>query len=132
MKWFWTVLAAGLVFVASVVPVPEVPELQDVPLMDKWVHFVMYGGVCLACWLDRLLQWRRQHGGWGLELSSGFVAFTALFPSLLGGGLELWQAYLTTCRSGEWLDWVADMVGVVLAEAVAAVVVLRMRRYGRT
>ena len=32
----------------------------------------------------------------------------------MGGILELMQAYLTTCRSGEWLDFVANTIGVCL------------------
>ena len=37
-----------------------------------------------------------------------------VLPSCLGGILELVQAYLTTCRSGEWLDVIADTIGAVI------------------
>jgi hypothetical protein len=33
---------------------------------------------------------------------------------LLGGLVELGQAYCTTTRSGEWLDFWADSIGVLL------------------
>ena len=36
----------------------------------------------------------------------------------LGGLMELLQAYATTTRSGEWLDFWADSVGVLLGTAV--------------
>ena len=45
----------------------------------------------------------------------------------LGGGLELAQKYLTTCRSGEWLDFMANSAGVVLA-ALVAVILARVCR----
>jgi VanZ family protein len=32
----------------------------------------------------------------------------------MGGMIELAQAYLTTCRSGEWADLLANSIGVVL------------------
>ena len=40
------------------------------------------------------------------------LAFLA--PIAMGGILELMQAYLTTFRSGEWLDFVANTIGVCL------------------
>ncbi len=37
-----------------------------------------------------------------------------LIPIVMGGLIELAQRYLTTCRSGEWLDFVGDTIGVVI------------------
>ena len=37
---------------------------------------------------------------------------------LLGGLMELLQAYCTTTRSGEWLDFWADSLGVLLGNAL--------------
>jgi VanZ family protein len=37
---------------------------------------------------------------------------------LLGGLIELLQAYCTTTRSGEWLDFFADSIGVLLGNAI--------------
>ena len=58
MHWIlqnlWSLLAYAAVFTLSVIPVPEVPELEQVPIFDKWVHFVMYGGICCCVWYDLL------------------------------------------------------------------------------
>ncbi|MDE6633979.1 MAG: antibiotic resistance protein VanZ, partial [Bacteroidaceae bacterium] len=35
----------AIVIVLSLAPIPEVPHLPNISLLDKWVHFVMYGGV---------------------------------------------------------------------------------------
>ena len=43
----------------------------------------------------------------------------------LGGSVELIQAYCTTTRSGEWLDFYADTVGVLLGAGIG----LLMYRY---
>ena len=36
----------------------------------------------------------------------------------MGGLIEIMQATLTDCRSGEWLDFAADAVGVLFGAAV--------------
>lgn len=58
--WLWTFLATFSVTVLSLAPIPENPPLGDVPLIDKWVHFVMYGGVVSAVWLDLYLRVKRK------------------------------------------------------------------------
>ncbi len=97
-----------LIAVVSLIPVPEVPRLDDVPFLDKWVHFVMYGALALAAWFD-LCRSR-------CTLTFGRVFwFAIVLPIVWGGLMELGQAYLTTCRSGDWLDFAANSVGVLLA-----------------
>lgn len=109
LKYFWSILATLTAFVLSVMPVPEMPDLDDVPLMDKWVHMLMYAGVATAVWFDayRSRDDRR--------VTPAILLRAVLFPILLGGALELWQKYLTDCRSGEWLDFVADTIGTLVA-----------------
>ena len=102
-----SLLAASVITVASLIPVPEV-VIPDVPLYDKWAHFIMYGGLCLIIWWEYLRQhvrvdWRRAF--WGAVVA----------PIVMSGLLELAQAYLTTTRSGDWLDFVANIIGVLLA-----------------
>jgi len=112
-------LVTAAIIVLSLAPIPEMPQLPDVKLLDKWVHFVMYGGLCLIIWWEYL----RQHctTNWKRAAIGAIV-----LPIVLGGLLELGQAYLTTCRSGEWMDFVADSVGVLLAIVVAYPVLARV------
>lgn len=106
-------LALLAITVASLIPVPDVPELDDVPFFDKWVHFVMYGGLTLAMWFD----WWRQ-SRWAMPQCSFIIASFA-FPAVWGGLMELAQAYLTTCRSGDWIDFYADCFGALLGVIIA-------------
>lgn len=103
MTWFVTIV----IIVLSMIPVPEVPELDNVPFFDKWVHFVMYAALSLVVWMDRVLIRRK-------KMSGTLWTFLFVYPSVLGGVMELAQAYLTTCRSGEWLDFYADVFGSLL------------------
>lgn len=93
------IVATLCIAVLSLAPIPEKAPLSDVPFIDKWVHFVMYGGVTLAMWIDR----RGRFSWWSVA-----------WPVALGGLMELSQA-CTTYRSGDWLDFWADAFGVLLA-----------------
>lgn len=113
IKYPLTWLVSVVVVVLSTVPVPEVPELEDVPFFDKWVHFVMYASLSEAIWMDRRLICRR-------VMRPLLWVFLFVYPSVMGGLMELVQAYLTTCRSGDWVDFYADMFGALLGLIVCA------------
>lgn len=102
-----TFLLAFAIVLLSLLPIPDVRTTVEVPLMDKWAHMVMYGVLTLVIWLEYIRAHRQMRGRRLLLL-----AFLA--PIAMGGVLELMQAYLTTCRSGEWLDFVANSIGAVV------------------
>lgn len=86
------------IWVLCLIPIPDIEPLHGFNLLDKWTHFVMYGVFSYAvCYEHKRISWH-----------------TIVLPILMGGMIELAQAYLTTCRSGEWLDLLANSIGVVL------------------
>ena len=99
-------VASGIVLL-SVIPIPDMKMGVEVPLADKWTHMVMYGVLTLVIWFE----YRRSHQHWD---TWKLLLFAFLAPIAMGGALELIQAYLTTCRSGEWLDFVANSIGVCI------------------
>ena len=105
-------LVAAAVVVLSLAPMHRLPPLPDVGLLDKWAHLVMYGALSLTVWWEHTR--RRPAPSWPAAAVGAM-----LLPALLGGALELAQAWLTTCRSGEWLDFVADCLGVLLGTLLA-------------
>ena len=92
------------IWVLCLIPIPETP-LSDISLVDKWTHFVMYGVLTLV------MLWERGKNPMKPMIS---VWQLLLIPIVMGGLIELAQRYLTTCRSGEWLDFVGDTIGVVI------------------
>lgn len=100
---------ALVIWLACMIPVPETP-LNDVNLIDKWTHFVMYGTLTFSLWHE----YRRIHKILPLHngIKGGFVCIVC--PIAMGGAVELAQAYLTTCRSGDWFDFVCNTIGVVV------------------
>lgn len=102
-----TFLLALAIVLLSLLPIPDVRMTVEVPLVDKWTHMVMYGVLTLVIWLEYIRAHRQMR-----SLRLLLLAFFA--PIAMGGALELMQAYLTTCRSGEWLDFVANSIGAVV------------------
>ncbi len=96
---FMAVLWTLLIFIGCFTPSKEIPKV-DVPLIDKWVHIVMFAGF----------------GFWWLmafpkKLLQNFV-ITVLAGIATGGAIELLQGALTSLgRSCEFMDWVADSLG---------------------
>lgn len=138
----------------SLLPFPDVPQLGDIPLMDKWVHFVMYGGAALAAWTEWAwtaarcgrtsarrgevsarrdgIAARREEGRAGRSLLPAALWLAVVCPVAFGALMEVAQA-CTPYRSGDFADFVADAVGVALAMplglwVVRPVVAHRVRR----
>jgi len=110
----------ALIWVLSLAPFfPETP-LDDVAFIDKWVHVVMYGGTFTILWIE----YSRNH----LSADYEKLFFWAwLAPVAMSGAIELIQEYLTTTRSGEWLDLAANSTGISLAGLIG-LLILRFRR----
>ncbi|MCK9160306.1 MAG: hypothetical protein WCR45_00100 [Bacteroidaceae bacterium] len=94
---------------------PPKTELDEVPDIDKMVHFCMYLGLSGMIWLEFF----KAHKGFkSLPIKRAIIG-SSLFPLLFGGCIELAQKYLTTYRSGEWLDFFTDFLGVFFASLIA-------------
>lgn len=130
-------LLITIIWVICMVPVPETP-LDDVKFIDKWTHLTMYGTLVLVIMAEyghrKHLNARPQSdrlngttnfnpnlnanpnidpnlGGFNIKrlLVGGLLA-----PIIMGGLVELAQAYLTNgVRSGDWLDFAANSCGAL-------------------
>ena len=100
---------------------PPQTELNNISNIDKLVHTCMYGGLSIIIWWEYLRKhdticWKR------------FIPISVVFPIMMSGIIELLQAYCTTNRSGEWLDFVANSFGVVLAFIAGNLVLRRIMK----
>lgn len=114
-RYPFTLLLALAIVLLSLLPIPDIKLAEDVPLADKWTHMVMYGALTLVIWID----YKRAHRQYNAKR---LFVFAFLAPIAMGGTLELMQAYLTTCRSGEWLDFVANTIGVCIGTIVGILI----------
>lgn len=104
------------IWIVCLIPIPETP-LSDVALMDKWTHIALYF-VLTSCiyWED--LKSRRPLTSKRLFI----IAF--LTPLLMGGLIEIVQATCTHGnRSGDWYDFLANSIGVILAQLIGILLV---------
>ena len=112
---FLTVLVTAIIITLSTIPIPEKAPMSDVPLIDKWVHMLMYMGLVCVRWFDHVARNKR------VAKRKHFL-FMFLYATLLGGLMELVQAYLTTCRSGDWVDFEADAIGAAIGVGLSLLV----------
>ena len=89
---------------------PPTTDLSNIPNIDKIVH------VCML-WLEFLRAHRRDRTPMWHAWVGAFVC-----PVLFSGAVELLQAFCTTYRGGDWLDFAANTTGAVLASLVACFV----------
>ncbi len=116
-----SILAIAAVWVVCMIPIPETP-LDNVAMIDKWTHFVMYCTIVVCIMAEyghrkRTVNWRR--------LTVGGI----VLPVTMGGLVELAQAYLTNgVRSGDWLDFLANSVGVLIGCVIGIPLALFLSR----
>ena len=107
-----TSLLVVAIWVLCLIPtVPETP-LSSFSLIDKWTHLVMYGTLVAVIWWE----YTRQHT---TNNTRRLFLLVFLAPVAMGGLVELAQAYCTGGRrSGEWFDFAANTIGVVLGTLI--------------
>ena len=90
---------------------PPQTEMETIPGIDKLVHTCMYGGLCFLLWVEYL----RTHR----ELNSRKMFWGGIIlPIAMSGIIELLQSYCTEYRGGDWVDFAANSLGVILAAMV--------------
>lgn len=101
-------LCIAVIWVACFCTPPHT-SLDDVPLMDKWTHILMYCGTCSVIWVEHLRRYRSSSSPHLLFLWAWFA------PVMMSGLIEILQAYCTGGRrSGDWLDFIANAIGATL------------------
>jgi VanZ family protein len=94
----WVILIGYL----CLAPADEFKKVHiTIPYFDKVVHF----GLFLI--LGMLIGAKRE-----FRLAVTIYFWQVFFSVIYGGLIELAQNYFTTSRKGDWMDWVADLVGL--------------------
>lgn len=113
-KYPFSCLLIVAIWVVCLIPLPETP-LSEVRLIDKWTHVTMYLVLVVVIWAEYL----KAHA----HVNKGrILLFAMLAPIAMGGLIEIVQATCTGgVRSGEWLDFLADAVGVAVGQVIGIV-----------
>ena len=104
--WKSFVLTAIICYLSFAQPseFEKIPKIK-IEHLDKIVHIIMYFALTLT-----LLYEHKFH----LKILPK-VALYISYPILLGGCIEIAQQSWFYPRTGEWVDWLADILGTILA-----------------
>lgn len=120
---FLTILVSFVIFVGTCLIKPsQVPDLPSGLPWDKIVHFGMFFLLSAVSLID----YYRLHKG--KPPMSRWIFWGFVVPALYGGVIELLQLYAFSSRSGEWSDWIADILGSLTA-TVIIILFLRKREF---
>lgn len=95
--------------------------MPAIPMFDKLVHAVMFGGLCSAWYFDLSRA--------GYCLTTRTKLLVALACLCAGVCDELLQSLLTTDRTADLCDWLADTTGIVVAFFTAPPAVRALMRH---
>ncbi len=111
-----------IILTFCLITVPKT-TLSQVDNIDKIAHFVFFFGLALVAWWESAGRKVKHLGFWIRFLLIGCATIG------LGGLIEVLQATLTTNRSGDWLDFLADAAGVCCAQIIGGFLFHRVSSY---
>ena len=121
LKKYWlSILVISVILVLCFINPSEIPVEAPVKNFDKGVHFLMLGGLAGIIFFDNSFYFRRRVSGKSIFWGS------LVFPIVFGGLIEIGQADLTTTRTGDWVDFWADITGVVVAYLICLIINRRL------
>lgn len=112
----FSVLCGILIIVLCTIKLPPQDNDISIPYFDKFVHFMMYLALSLSFITERFLSAK------STPIKPGATYLLILAISFIVGGLiELVQAYLTSYRSGDIIDLLCDVGGSLTAILIASI-----------
>jgi len=108
-KYTWppAIVAIIIFYLCCLIPSNDIPKVEFdffIPT-DKIVHFLMYFGLSIVASFNYIYDKK------GKIIILKLIAFAILVPILYGGLIEILQAEYFTERSGDWYDFLADILG---------------------
>lgn len=119
---FLPLLIVILIFIATcLISSSQIPALPGGIPWDKLVHFGMFFILSAVSLFDYYKLCK------GNPPILRWIFWGFLVPVFYGGVIELVQKYFVVSRSAEWGDWIADILGSLVA-TVIAIIFLNKRR----
>ena len=82
--------------------------------LDKVAHLCMYAVFAFLC----LWGYRKQFISNGIHYKQKAVLLAVVISIAYGGLTELMQEYIVRTRTGDWVDFVADIIGTLLGATI--------------
>ena len=113
-------LFAAIWYLSLFFMAPETP-LNNIKLIDKWIHFIMYGGTCSVLWIEYIRQHQKP------DYRKLFI-WAWVAPIVMSGIIEVLQEYCTETRNGDWLDLTANAIGVTLGAVFGLILLVTKKK----
>lgn len=124
LKNYWkSILFTLLIFYLSFAKPASFKDLNVINITDKTAHYLVYVAYGMILIFDFL---RSNKNGYSVI---AFISFGIISPILLGGVIEIVQEFLFKPRSAEWIDWLADVFGILTAWAIMSLLKNRTKYF---
>lgn len=105
-------VAAVIFYLCCLAAGDDIPSISW-PYTDKVIHFLMYLG------LSGVASFWYIYGEKGRVNISKLIIYAFILPILYGGLIEILQDRYFEGRTGDWLDFLADILGALAALPLA-------------
>ena len=114
LSYWKSILSVIIIVYLSFAPPSDFREMPKVNILffDKIVHVALYVFLTIVLIFDF-----RSHNKFSKN-NSIYIVQCILFPIVLGGCIEIAQDKWFYPRTAEWVDWLADILGVTIALVV--------------
>lgn len=114
LSYWKSILSVIIIVYLSFAPPSDFREMPKVNILffDKIVHVALYLFLTIVLIFDF-----RSHNKFSKN-NSIYIVQCILFPIVLGGCIEIAQDKWFYPRTAEWVDWLADILGVIIALVV--------------
>jgi VanZ family protein len=109
LNYWRTILVVICILFLSFAPPSDFQGIPTFDNEDKLVHLLMYAGLTSMLIFD----FRVAVLNFNLK-SFRFIFFCLVFPTLLGGIIEILQPLYFAPRSASWFDFLFDFFGVII------------------
>lgn len=82
--------------------------------LDKVAHLLMYATFAFLC----LWGYRKQFISNGIAYQRKAILLAVAISAAYGGVTELMQEYIVTSRTGDWVDFLADIAGTLVGASI--------------
>ena len=113
-RWIATALVLLLILYLTLVPRPLPNTNIEIPGLDKLAHAIMFGVLAFVTSIDMA----RRNRNVIRTLSNSTIIYISIIVAFVGLLIEILQQLMQLGRGGDFLDFIADIIGIFIASII--------------
>ena len=113
-RWIATALVLLLILYLTLVPRTLPNTNIEIPGLDKLAHAIMFGVLAFVTSIDMARRNRNDIR----TLSNSTIIYISVIVAFVGLLIEILQQLMQLGRGGDLLDFIADIIGVIIASII--------------